>query len=156
MQKLAKTQASVLLAYSSPFVLLVALALNIWMNSSGLSQGPVRLLILSASFPVGLSLGRLLYRKRSHVEIVFDEKVFSVAKGGKEVASGNWRSYRTVSIKLDHYGRPNLRLYKSTEEFVELPIFRTGVLPQEFRDFVQKLMSGREASLPSLQVVEAS
>ena len=156
MKTLTRTQISVLLAYSSPFVLLVALAINIGLIGSGMSQSPLRLVALSAAFPIGLSIGRLLYLKKSHVEIRFDETTFVLRKGRKEIAQGNWRSYRTVSIRLDQYGRPNLRLYKSSdEEFLDLPISQTNARPQEFRNFVQGVISGRRPS-SSLRVVEAA
>jgi len=155
MATLTRTQISVLLAYSSPFVLLVALAINIGLISSGMSQSPLRLVALSVAFPVGLSVGRFLYLKRSHIEIWFDEKSFVLRKGSKEIAEGNWRSYKTVSIRLDQYGRANLRLYKYSDgEFLDLPISRTNARPQEFRNFVQGTISGRGPSA-SLQVAEA-
>ncbi len=65
------------------------------------------------------------------------------------------RSY--VSILIDRYGRPNLRLYKSADgEYVDLPISRTNAKPQEFRDHVQRFLSTQRTQRISPQVVEAS
>jgi hypothetical protein len=81
---------------------------------------------------------------------------FSIIKGSKEIANGPWRSYKNVSIILDRYGRPNLRLYKSVGgEYVDLPISKTNAKPQEFRDFVQRLLSTQRSARISPQVVEA-
>src|SRR5437879_7856768 len=56
---------------------------------------------------------------------------FSIIKGSKEIANGPWRSYKNVSIILDRYGRPNLRLYKSVGgEYVDLPISKTNAKPR--------------------------
>ena len=105
---------------------------------------------------MGFSLGRLVYAKRSHVEIIFDEKEFRVRKGGREITAGNWRSYKLVSIRLDQFGRSDLRLYESAGgDFVDLPISRTNANPQKFRDHVQRLISDRFVR-PNLQLVEAS
>lgn len=116
----------------------------------------MRLVFLAAAIPIGFSFGRLIYLKRSHVEIFFDEKEFRVKKGNRETVGGNWRNYKLVSIRLDQFGRPDLRLYKSADgDFVDLPISRTNADPQKFRDHVQGLISRRVAT-PSLQLVEAS
>lgn len=157
MEKLTRTQVSLLASYSSPFILLTALGINIWFVGLGLSSSPLRLIFLSAAFPVGFALGRIIYVKRSHVEITFDDEMFHVVKGGHEVAQGKWRSYKFVSIILDQFGRPDLRLYRSLEgDFVDLPVSRTNARPQEFRDYVQKLLLGKKSVQASLQVVEVS
>jgi len=94
--------------------------------------------------------------KRSNVEITFDEESFQVFKGGKILLHDNWRNYRLVSIHLDQYGRPDLRLYKTPNgDFQDLPISRTNARPQEFRDYVQTMISGRRTRESNLPVVEA-
>ncbi len=157
MNKLTRTQLSVLASYSSPFILLSALVINIWLTNNGLSSTPFKLVFLSASFPIGLAIGRMIYFRRSHVEITFDDESFHVFRGKGEVAQGQWRSYKIVSIVMDRYGRPNLRLYKSFDgDHQDLPISRTNAKPQEFRDHVQqKLLKRRSTAEPNLQVVEA-
>jgi len=114
-------------------------------------------MVLSLSFPLGFLVGRFIYFRRSHVEIVYDDQSFQVFKGRKRTVSGNWKNYRLVSITVDSYGRPDLRLYKSTEgEFVELPISRTSANPQAFRDRVRKILSSPGISSTNLQVAEAA
>jgi hypothetical protein len=157
MNRLTRTQLSLLASYSSPFVLLSAIAINGWLASSGLSTAPFKLVFLSASFPIGFAIGRLIYTKRSHIEITFDEESFQVLKGGKELANDKWRNYRLVSIVLDQFGRPNLRLYKSMDgDFQDLPVSRTNAKPQEFRNYVQTLLGKKNPTGPSLQAVEVA
>jgi hypothetical protein len=140
-----------------PFVFLSAIVINTLLQANGLSGTPYRLVFLSAAFPVGFSVGRAIYLKQSHVEILFDTTTFRVVKGSKEVVSGFWRSYRYVSILLDRYGRPNLRLYKSMDgDHVDLPIFKTNARPQEFRDHVQGLLSAQRPERISPRVVEVA
>jgi len=156
LETLTRTQNSLLASYSSPFVLLSALVINIWLVSTGVSSGILRLVFLGAAVPIGFFFGRLIYLKRSHVEIAFDEKEFRVKKGNRETLGDNWKNYKIVSIRLDQFGRPDLRLYKSADgDFVDLPISRTNADPQKFREHVQGLLSRRVAT-PSLQLVEAS
>jgi hypothetical protein len=98
----------------------------------------------------------MIYVRKSHVEILFDDATFRVMKGSKESVSGLWRSYKFVSIILDRYGRPDLRLYKTLDgEFVDLPISRTNADPQGLRDYVQRLLSGPGTQRVNPQVVEA-
>lgn len=157
LETLTKTQVPVLISYSMPFVLLSALIINNSLLASGLSGTPTRLLLLSASFPIGFSIGRAIYIRWSHTQITFDSTTFSVTKGSKEILNDSWRNYKTVSIIMDRYGRPNLRLYKpSDEEFSDLPISKTNAKPLEFRDFVQNLLSPRKAQRASLQVAEVA
>ena len=157
MEKLTKTQLPVMVSYSMPFVLLSAIVINVILADSGLSGTPYRLIFLGAAFPIGFSVGRAIYLRWSHVEIPFDAMSFSVTKGSKEIAMGFWRSYSYVSILIDRYGRPNLRLYKSVDgEYVDLPISRTNAKPQEFRDHVQRFLSTQRTPRISPQVVEAS
>lgn len=140
-----------------PFVLLSALIINTLLKAEGLAGTPYRLLLLSASFPIGFSVGRAIYLRWSHIQIDFDSSRFSLVKGSKEIINDFWRNYRNVSIILDRYGRPNLRLYKSVDgDYVELPISKTNAKPQEFRDYVQNLLSSRKPQRISPQVVEAA
>lgn len=156
MEKVTRTQIPVLAAYSSPFVLLSAVIINTILLSMEITGGPLRLLVLGAAVPIGFSFGRIMYLRRSHVEIMFDENVFRVLRGSREVAQGSWKNYNLVSIALDQFGRSNLRLYKSIEgDFVELPISKTNAEPQKFRDLVQTLVSGRKVATSSLRVAEA-
>ncbi len=138
-----------LASYSSPFILLSAIAINIWLAGSGRPYAGLRLFLLSASFPIGLSIGRLIYFRRSHVLVAFDDESFRVVKGRKQVADGNWKAYRFVSLVLDQFGRADLRLYKTLDgEYQDLPISKTNAKPQEFRDLVQKLLiPGKKTSL---------
>ncbi len=146
-----------MVSYGMPFVLLSALAINILLLANGLSGTPYRLVFLSTAFPIGFSIGRAIYLKWSHIQIEFDSMSFSIIKGSKEIANGPWRSYKNVSIILDRYGRPNLRLYKSVGgEYVDLPISKTNAKPQEFRDFVQRLLPTQRSARISPQVVEAA
>jgi hypothetical protein len=144
MDKLSKTQLSTLASYSSPFVLIVALGLNACLAVAGLSASPLRLLVLSAAVPIGFSVGRLIYLKRSHVEILLDDHEFQILKGGKDVGQGRWRDFKEVSIILDQFARPNLRLYKSVSgEYLDIPTSKTNAKPQELRDHVQELLTGK-------------
>ena len=157
MEELTKTQVSVLVSYSMPFVLLSAIVINALLQDTGLSGTTFRLIFLSASFPIGLSVGRAIYLRWSHVRITFDEMSFSVVKGSREIATGVWSSYSLVSILMDRYGRPNLRLYESIDgEHIDLPISKTNVKPQEFRDHVRLFLSTRRTRRISPQVVEAA
>lgn len=160
MEELTKTQVSVLVSYSMPFVLLSAIVINALLHGTGLSGTTYRLIFLSASFPIGLSVGRAIYLRWTHVRISFDDMRFGVIKGSKEIANGFWSSYSLVSILMDRYGRPNLRLYESIDgEHVDLPISRTNAKPQEFRDHVQALLSTRrtnESALKSLKPLDLS
>jgi len=156
MTRLTRTQLSVLSSYSSPFVLLAAISINLAMASSGLSTSPLRFILLSASFPIGFGIGKIIYVRRSNVEITFDDESFQVFKGGKVILHDNWENYKLVSIHLDQYGRPDLRLYKAFDnDFQELPISRTNAQPQEFRDYVQTVIGRRRKTESTLQVVEA-
>ena len=140
-----------------PLVLIIAVAINAILQAYSFSVTLARLVFLSASFPIGFSLGRVIYLRRSHVEILFDNLMFRSAKGSKEVSTGLWRSYKYVSIVLDQYGRPDLRLYKTIGgEHVDLPISRTNADPQGFRDYVQRQLSTQGAQRVSPQVVEAA
>jgi hypothetical protein len=140
-----------------PFVLLSALILNSLVQANGLSATPFRLLLLSAAFPIGFSIGRSIYLRWAHIKIEFDSMGFIVMKGSKEIANGSWRSYKDVSIIIDRYGRPNLRLYKSLDgEYSDLPISKTSAKPQAFRDFVKDLVSTHELRKTSPQVAEAA
>ena len=139
-----------------PFVLLVALIISGVLQAYDISGSLTRLVFLSSSFPVGFVIGRIIYVRRSHVEILFDDATFRLIKGSKETANGLWRNYKFVSIVLDKYGRPDLRLYKTLEgESVDLPISRTNADAQGFRDYVQRLLSGPGAQRINPQVVEA-
>ncbi len=158
MDKLTRTQISLLASYSSPFILLFALLANLALVRFGITSGFTRVLLLSTCFPLGFFVGRLLYFKRSHVEIFYDESAFRVFKGRKSAISGSWRDYGLVSIIVDGFGRSDIRLYKSAEgEYVDLPISGTTARPQDFRDYVQAVLSRRRPNrVPSsLPVVEA-
>lgn len=157
METLTKTEVPVLISYSMPFVLLSALVINALLYAYGLSGTTSRLIFLSGSFPIGFSVGRTIYLRWSHVRIPFDSTSFSVIKGSKEVVNGYWRSFRYVSITLDRYGKPNLRLHKMIDgEHVDLPISRTNAKPQEFRDYVQRLLAPERAERVSPRAVEAA
>jgi len=157
MEKLSKLQLPILVFYSSPFVLLSALGINTWLVSSGLSASPLRLILLSASFPLGLAIGRTIYLRRSHVEILFDNDAFYVFKGKRDKSHGQWKNYKMVSIILDQFGRADLRLYKSPGgEHTDLPLSKTNARLQEFRDYVQKRLLLAKAEVSSPQAVEAS
>ncbi len=139
-----------------PFVLLIALVISDILQAYGFLETLPRLVFLSASFPVGFSLGRLIYVRRSHVEILFDDAMFRVFKGTKETKSDLWKNYKFVSIALDQYGRPDLRLYKTLDgDYVNLPISRTNAEPQGFRDYVQRHLSSRNPERVNPRVVEA-
>jgi hypothetical protein len=157
LENLTKTQVSVLVSYSMPFVLLLAIVINAILQNSGLSGTPYRLIFLSAAFPIGLSAGRAIYLRWSHVRISFDAISFSVTKGSKEIASGFWLSYNHVSILIDRYGRPNLRLYKSIDgDHADLPISKTNAMPQEFRNQVRRFLSTQRTQRITPQVAEAA
>ena len=157
MEKLTKTQISVLASYSSPFILIFALGINLAMLDFGIQTGFTRLLMLSLSFPLGFLVGRFIYFRLSHVEIVYDDLSFQVFKGHNLKISDSWKNYRVVSIAVDGYGRADLRLYNSVGgEFVELPISKVGVGPQAFRDQVRKILSSSGSSSINLQVAEAA
>jgi len=158
MEKLTKTQISLVASYSSPFVLLFALTLNIFLARLGVNSGFTKILVLSMCFPLGFFVGRLLYFRRSHVEIVYDESTFHVFKGRKVTLSGNWRDFKLVSIVVDGLGRPDIRLYKSPDgEFIELPVSATSAHPQDFRNYVLAILLRRRpnkipSSLPAAEV----
>jgi len=140
-----------------PFVLISALVINVLLVNYHVTGGPLKILFLGGAFPVGFLVGRLIYVKRSHVEILFDDVSFRVIKGSKETQTGFWRSFRLVSLVLDQFGKPNLRLYRSSEgEYVDLPISRTNADAQKFRDYVQSLISGVRIRKATPQVVEAA
>jgi len=140
-----------------PFVLLSALVINGLLVNYHVTGGPLKILFLGAAFPLGLLLGRLIYVRRSHVQILFDDMSFRVIKGSREAQTGFWRSFRLVSLVLDQFGKPNLRLYRSAEgEYVDLPISRTNADPQRFRDYAQSLVSGIRVRKATPQVVEAA
>jgi hypothetical protein len=154
---LTKTQISVLASYSMPFVLIFALVINVLLQTYAISDTLSRLIFLSAAFPIGFAVGRLIYLRRSHVEIMFDNMTFKVSKGSKEVSNGFWRSYRYVSLVLDKYGRPNLRLYEAIDgDHLDLPISSVAVDPQGFRDRVQQLILPQAKARVSPQVAEAA
>lgn len=157
MDRLAKTQLPLLAAYSSPFVLLSALLLNITLSSQGVTAGPLRLIFLSAAFPIGFAVGRSIYRHRSHVEIILDRNGFQVRKGSRQTVEGAWNRYKLVSIVVDQFGRANLRLYESADgDYVDLPVSGAGVDPQKLRDHIAGLISRRGTKVSILQPVEAS
>jgi hypothetical protein len=157
MEKLTKTQVPILASYSMPLVLLSAFVINALLVTFQVSGGTLRLLLLAGSFPIGFVFGRLIYTRRSHIEIQFDSSTFRVIKGSKEVVTGFWKSYRMVSLVIDQFGKPNLRLYKTKEgEHVDLPISRTNAEPQRFRDYAQSLVTGQRPRGISPQVAEAS
>jgi hypothetical protein len=140
-----------------PFVLIIALVFNGLLQTYTISDALSRLIFLSAAFPIGFAIGRLIYLRRSHVEIMFDNTTFKVIKGSREVSNGFWRSYRYVSLILDKYGRPNLRLYEALDgDHLELPISSVGVDPQGFRDQVQRLILPQSRPRVSPQVAEAA
>jgi hypothetical protein len=139
-----------------PLVLLAALVINAFLVTFHI-PGTLRLVLLAGSFPVGFVFGRLIYSRRSHVKIEFDNSTFRVIRGTKEVATGFWKNYRVVSLVLDQLGKPNLRLYKTKGgEHVDLPISRTNAEPQRFRDYVQSLVMGQRPKGISPQVAEAA
>jgi len=157
MDKLAKTQLSLLAAYSSPFVLLSAILLNITMFSQGITTGPSRLIFLSAAFPIGFAVGRSIYRRYSHVEIILDENGFQVKKGSRQTVEEAWSRYGLVSIIVDQFSRANIRLYSSADDdHVDLPVSGSGTDPQKLRDHIAGLISKRGMKAPILQPVEAS
>ena len=154
MEKLAKIQLTVLASYSMPFVLLSALLINSLLVDYHVTGGSLKILFLGGAFPLA---GRLIYVKRSHVEILFDDFSFSVIKGSRQTETGSWRNFRLVSLVLDQFGKPNLRLYRALEgEYVDLPISKTNADPQRFRDHVQSLISGVRIRKTTPQVVEAA
>jgi hypothetical protein len=62
-----------------------------------------------------------------------------------------------VSLVLDQFGKPNLRLYKTKGgEYVDLPISRTNAEPQRFRDYAQSLVTGQRPRGVSPQVSEVA
>ena len=140
-----------------PFVLVSAMLINGLLVSYHVTGGPLKILFLGGAFPLGFVVGRLIYVKRSHVEILFDDTSFRVIKGSREALTGSWKSFRLVSLVLDQFGKPNLRLYRSAGgEYEDLPISRTNADPQRFRDHVQSLISGVRISKLTPQVVEAA
>lgn len=95
--------------------------------------------------------------RKSHVEIMFDNVTFRSIKGSRETVAGLWRSYKFVSIVLDRYGRPDLRLYKTLDgEYVDLPISQTNADPQGLRDYVQELISAQGSRRVNPQAVEVA
>lgn len=157
MEKLAKTQVPILASYSMPLVLFSALVINALLITFHISGGTLRLVLLAGSFPIGFVFGRLIYSRRSHVEIEFDDSSFRVIRGSKEVVTGRWKDYKMVSLVLDQFGKPNLRLYETRGgDHVDLPISRTNAEPQRFRDYVQSLVMGQRSKGTSPQVVEAA
>lgn len=140
-----------------PFVLISALLINSILQDYGIAATLTKLIFLSTAFPIGFSIGRMIYLKRSHVEIFFDSVSFKVVKGSKEVATGFWRTYRYVSLVLDKYGRPNLRLYEALDgDHLDLPISSVGVDPQGFRDKVQHLILPQSKQRTTPQVAEVA
>lgn len=140
-----------------PFVLISALVINTLLRSYSLDAPLYRIVFLSTAFPIGFSVGRAIYLRYSHIKIPFDDTNFSVIKGSRETESGYWRSFRYVSIVLDRYGRPNLRLYRTMDgEHLDLPISKTNAKPQEFRDHVQRLLAPQKSNRLIPRVVEAS
>lgn len=140
-----------------PFVLIVALVINGLLQSYDITGTPNRLIFLSASFPLGFAIGRMIYMRKSHVEIMFDNVTFRSIKGSRETVAGLWRSYKFVSIVLDRYGRPDLRLYKTLDgEYVDLPISQTNADPQGLRDYVQELISAQGSRRVNPQAVEVA
>jgi len=140
-----------------PFVLLSALVINAILVNYRVIGGPLKILFLGGAFPVGFLVGLLIYARRSHVEILFDDTSFRVIKGSRETQTGSWRSFRLVSLVLDQLGKPNLRLYRSSKgDYVDLPISRTNADPQRFRDYVQTLISEVGIKETTPQVVEAA
>ena len=139
-----------------PFVLMSAIFIDSMLVTLGLSDPTSKLVLLGTSFPIGFIIGRTIYVKKSHIEILIDRSTFQVFKGSKPVLSGSWRSYRLTSLVLDNMGKANLRLYRSVGgDFVELPISKTNAEPQKFRDYVQSLISKTPISA-SPQVAEAA
>src|SRR5947209_3604327 len=97
------------------FVSLSALLMNALLANYHVTGGSLKILLLGGAFPLGFLAGRLMYVKRSHVEILLDDISFGVVKGSRETETGSWRSFRLVSLLLDQFGQPNLRLYRAVE-----------------------------------------
>lgn len=140
-----------------PFVLLSAFGINGILEALRISGGTFRLVLLGSAFPLGFLVGRLIYMRRSHIEIILDDSTFRLLKGSKEIVNGFWRDYQLVSLAIDQFGKPNLRLYKTVRgEYLELPTSRTNADPQRFRDHVQGLITKHYAKRVSPQVAEAA
>src|SRR6266705_359985 len=134
-----------------------ALLINALLFKYQITGISLKILFPGGAFPLGFLAGRLIYVRRSHVEILFDDISFSVIKGSRETETGSWRSFRLVSLVLDQFGKPNLRLYRAMEgEYIDLPISKTNADPQRFRDHAQSLVSGVPIKKATPQVVEAA
>ena len=147
-----------LASYSSPFILSFAIVIAAALSNLGVSSGTLRVAALGLALPLGLVVGRLLYMRRSMVEIMYDVKGFSFRKGKKTVSFGDWKDFKTASITVDSMGRSSLRLYpvRAKADHVEIPVSRTKADVQEFRDRVKVLLAGDVIERSSPQVSEFS
>lgn len=76
--------------------------------------------------------GWLLYKRRYHVILSYDEERFELSVGGEKVVH-KWGEFVRVSLFHRGYGDFAVRLYGPAGGFAEIPVSALKLNPQEFR-----------------------
>lgn len=98
-----------------------------------LSDTMLRLLILSANILISAILGWPLYKRIYHMVFIYDDKGFTLKKGKKEEDSHKWSEFSKVSLIRTEYGDFSIRLYRSEEDFFDIPASKLKLNPSDFR-----------------------
>lgn len=100
----------------------------------------VRLLILLLNLIISVLLGWHLYKRIYHMVFTYDDKGFTLKKGGKEETGHGWNEFSNVSLIRNEEGNCSVRLYHNAE-FFDLPASKLKLNPFDFRFEAMRLVT---------------
>jgi len=100
---------------------------------------PLRVQILIFNISTSLTLGWMLYKRKSHLTFTYDERDFTLKRGKTDVISHKWSDFSKVSLARTEHGEFFLRLHGDSD-FFEIPVSKLKLDPFLFRDRARKLV----------------
>jgi len=104
----------------------------------------LRFLLLSVNLIVSAALGWSLYKRIYHMSFTYDNIGFTLKKGKKKEDSYKWSKFSRVSLFRTEYGDFAIRLYRSEEDFFDIPASKLKLNPSDFRFEAMQLVSARK------------
>lgn len=131
------------------FSLLFIFVTLAWCVASFLTFGDVLIgwPILALNLVLAAVLSWFFYKHRYHTIFSYDEEGFELQRGQLKT-SARWEEFSTVSLVHLGRGRFAVRLYKTEEDFIDLPASALRLDPSALRFEVMGFISGRASDLP--------
>lgn len=101
------------------------------------------MLIVALMIAVSIPLGWQIYKRFYHCILSYDADSFAFQKGKKDILKGQWRDFTAVSLVRSDYDL-SIRLYKDENEYVDLPVHKVKLNPQNFRSKIMELIKTEE------------